>query len=163
MFHFECQHSTTPIQLVARVVATSALVLALAFNAGCTSTVAPASSGPCVDRSGSYILRVTQRSGTCGNDGDVAESVVNIDATAQQAFSANCTDDSTVTADNCSIQFTTTCKREDLGRGWTTQERGKSTWTPDGAHGSATAQLTVLRGDGILECTSTVDITWERQ
>ena len=134
------------------------------LNAACTSTVDPARpSGPCADRSGSYVVRITQRSGTCGNDGESTEGIVNIDATTQQALEDKCTGESTPSEDNCSIQFTATCARDDLGHGWKTHETGKSTWNQDGSEGSGTAQLTVFRGDGIQECRSTLNITWMRQ
>lgn len=134
------------------------------LSAACTSTVEPAQpSGPCADRSGSYVVRITQRSGTCGDDGDSSEGIVNIDATTQQALESSCTGESTPSDDNCSIQFNITCAREDLGRGWTTRETGKSTWNQGGSEGSGTAQVTIYRGDGIQECRSTVNITYVRQ
>ena len=140
------------------------LVAGAVLAIGCTSTVeASRPTGPCADRSGSYVFRMTQRSGTCGVDGDVAEAVVNFDATTQQAFESSCTGEATPSEDNCSIEFTVTCARDDLGPGWTTHETGKSTWNQDGSEGSGTAQLTIFRGDGIQVCRSTVNMTWVRQ
>lgn len=131
----------------------------------CSSTVVreEGADGPCVERSGSYIVRFTQRSGTCGTDGEVAESVVNVDDTTKQAVADNCTGDIINAEDNCSVQVTITCKRDDLGRGWTALERGKVTWSRDGSSASGTEQLSIFRGDGIQECTSVMDVTWTRQ
>ncbi len=155
--HHHLQHHR---RSVLRIASLAASLLALS----CTSTVEPApESGPCAARSGSYIIRATHRSGSCGEDGAVTEGVVNFDATTEQAVSDACTGETTPSDDNCSLQFTVTCKRDDLGAGWTVREVGKSTWSRDGSRGSGTEQVTVFRGDGIQECTSLADITWERQ
>ncbi len=144
--------------------ATPSVLAAAILSAACTSTVeSERPSGPCADRSGSYVVRITQRSGTCANDGDTTEAIVNFDATTQQALESSCTGESTPSEDNCSIQFTIKCARDDLGPGWTTHETGKSTWNEDGSEGAGTAQLTLFRGNGIQECRSTVNITWVRQ
>lgn len=77
---------------------------------------------------------------------------MNIDATTQQALESSCMGESTPSEDNCSLQFTVTCARNDIGPGWTTHETGKSSWNQDGSEGSGTGQLTIFRGDGLQEC-----------
>lgn len=118
------------------------------------SLAACATSGPCVDRVGSYIVDFDERDGTCGQ---INETVVNI---GSGGAPTSCTGNNVASTDNCSIDANIQCPTSD---GDTLIEVGQITWNGDGSSGSGTIAISLLDPGGNALCEGTYDVHYNRQ
>ncbi len=134
-------------------------ILVPLFAAACSgssSSSAPA-SGPCVDRSGTYLQSLTQQSGTCG---PLADQVFNVDS-GSSVVPSTCTNTSTSTADNCSVSFDTSCPG---AAGYTVLQHGVGHWNMDGSEASGIVQIQLIENSsGLVKCSSTYDLSIQRK
>lgn len=125
------------------------ILLLVAMTMGCATQ-----TGPCADRSGSYVVDFSTRSGNCGPQN---EGVVNLGATGAPS---TCMDNSQASTDNCAVDFNVTCP---FNAGQTVEETGQVTWNTDGSSGSGTIQLTLRDSLGDILCEGTYDVNYKRQ
>lgn len=154
---------------LARVAIVSVLLglLSLTFLDGCSSsTDSDAPAGPCAARQGTYRVVATQRSGSCGRDGETGEAVVTFDQQAGYASGGGGCQTAYVrgTDDNCVIEYDETCPFDlaSLPNG-KIRKVGKATWNQPGTSANVTEQWTVYNEAGRVECTSAVDVTYTKQ
>jgi len=117
--------------------ASIALLLALAACSG---------GGPCKDRSGTYDVTYTPRSGNCGS---IPKQTVTLGGDAGATTTA-CSAKVNVSSDDCAITTDVTCPDG-------TTSHGAITWDADGAKASGTFQLTAP------VCSGTYDVSWLRR
>jgi hypothetical protein len=116
-------------------------VVVLFLVAGCGPMV-------CKDRSGTYTMSTTRRTGDCGNLG---ETVVQVGG----GGSGSCSGGSTASEDNCEITVNTTCKDAE----GSLTSRGKVTWNADGTEGSGVLELVFTGADA---CQGTYDVRYRK-
>jgi len=132
-------------------------ILLAAALLGCSSA-GSTSSAPanCADRNGTFTMRYTQRSGTCGA---IPEQVVMIKP-GLTVPSADCPGEITTSNDNCAITSNVTCAADVNGNIVT--KKGKFTWDAAGAKGSGIVELMLTDKAGKLVCLSTYDVVTEK-
>jgi hypothetical protein len=137
----------------------AAALAALLLLEGCSS--APAQpSGPCADRSGSYLYTLDARSGDCGQH---SENLIVVDSKSASAPSG-CQNESSTSSDNCHVTVDLTgCPDDAAAKGDTADFKGTVTWSHDGASGSGVVDLTVYFPSGQIACHGTFDARYQRQ
>jgi hypothetical protein len=137
--------------------------LVAAVLSGCIISVPSADSDGgatrCADRTGSYVARFVEQSGTCG---PLPDQVLTIQSTQSgQAVPAGCTGTVTPSSDNCTVQVDMTCPGEP---GTHVTQQGQATWSTDASSGSATLQVsTSVDADGSVTCSSSYAVSYTRQ
>lgn len=117
------------------------------------------SSGPCAQRSGTYRLNFTERTGTCGA---IPEQITTIDS-EPTAPDAPCTGEIRYSMDNCEVTLVNiVCPQNTIAAGDTSTENGKVTWSQDGASGNGQEQLVVKTSTGQIQCQSSYDLVGTR-
>jgi hypothetical protein len=135
------------------VAALSSVVIA------CSSSDDAAETGPCAQRSGSYIARYTVRSGDCGA---TAEVVLNVD---KQPTSVDppCTGSISYTPDNCEVTYSSSCPNDGAVKGATLTVTGKSEWRRDAEVGTAVEDWSLVDANGQTVCHGTYDVLITKQ
>ena len=115
--------------------------------------------GPCAQRSGSFLMQYTRRTGSCG---DIAETISNV---PQQPTGpvAPCTGSISYSADNCEVTYDNTCPTDAIVKGGSGSVTGHSKWSVDGAYGEATESLAFFNADKAAICAGTYDVKATRQ
>jgi hypothetical protein len=98
----------------------------------------------CKDRSGSYTLTHSRRSGDCG---EIPELVI-----APGGEASDCTGEPVFSEDNCEVTMNTICGP--------TKATGKVTWNADGTEGSGVMQYTYKEGADY--CIGTYDVRYRQ-
>lgn len=144
----------------------SVAVVASLITACSSSTDGNEPAGPCAPRQGTYKVVATQRSGTCGNDGESAEAIVSFDQAAGYASGGSGCEAAYVRAtdDNCVIEYDETCPLNlaSLPNG-KIRKVGKATWNTASTRATVAEQWTITNQAGQAECTSAVDVTITKQ
>jgi len=129
--------------------------LCLLLLAACSGTGA-AKPTHCVDRSGSYRVTWTERSGDCG---PISEQVIVLDPMTVNQVTTACKGTITTTGDNCSVTSDLVCT---LPSGTVSENRATIHWSEDSSIGGGIVQL-VLRADSNGPgCNSTYDESYTR-
>lgn len=102
----------------------------------------------------SYRVNFAERQGNCG---PIAETVTAPTNTGGPP-DPNCTDRTTVSADQCTVAVDRTCR---VATGEDVTFRGPVHWNKDGSIGTGTVQEVVVRG-GAAVCTSTYDVSYTK-
>lgn len=137
---------------------TSTLVLGLsaALGGACSSS----SSGPCAQRSGTYLQQYTTRSGDCGT---ISEQIVTI-TKQPTSIDAPCSGSIKYTADNCHVTYEVVCPiTKGPLAGGKTRAAGTTDWNQDGSHGSAIEQQTDYGPDGRSACDGSYGVVLQRR
>jgi hypothetical protein len=134
------------------IVAYVVLVGCGAVLGACSSS---GSSGPCVDRSGTYAITFTPISGNCGAVGTVVDVI-----TPGQGTSNSCTGSDTAPADNCTVTLSQwACP---TSAGGTLVETGDAHWSEDGSTATGILEITVTLSDG-LTCSGSYNVKYQRE
>lgn len=114
--------------------------------------------GECDQREGTYELRYTETSGTCG---DIPNQVFTIERQPTEIV-APCTGEIVYSADNCEVtNVDVTCPETGVAADAFSVSNGKYLWDCDAGAGEGTANLRVSDSVGIL-CQSSYDVFAER-
>lgn len=142
--------------LNARSATTALLCLFLsALGTACSS----GDDGPCDQRSGTYRVVYTERSGNCGA---LTEQIVTIDA-QPTAPDAPCTGEIRYSADNCEVtNVNVICPEPGIATGAYSVQNGKYTWSTSGSSGGGSVTFRVYDGDDALLCQSTYSVSAQR-
>jgi hypothetical protein len=135
----------------------STLLVGVFFLACSNDDAAP--EGPCAQRSGSYLMKYTERSGTCGKG---VENVVNI-TSQPTTVDPPCSGSISYSADNCEVSYSTTCPNDGAVKGGELTITGKSKWNKDATSGTATETWTLRNPDKTTLCLGTYDVVGTRQ
>jgi hypothetical protein len=130
---------------------------ALAFVmvvAGC----GPGASGPCAQRSGTYRLDFSERTGDCGPQ---SESIVTI-AGEPVAPDSPCMGQILYSTDNCNVTEVNVACPDSAVAGSTLVTNGKTSWSTDGASGGGQTVITLIDASGVYLCSSSYDVTATR-
>ncbi|MEZ4376225.1 MAG: hypothetical protein R3B07_35805 [Polyangiaceae bacterium] len=115
--------------------------------------------GPCAQRSGTYRIVYTERSGNCGA---LTETIGTIDA-QPTAPPAPCTGEIRYSEDNCEVtNVNITCPEPAVSTGAYSIQNGKYSWSTDGSSGSGSLNLKVYDGNDALLCQSTYSASAQR-
>jgi hypothetical protein len=79
------------------------------------------------------------------------------------AIDPPCKGNISYTADNCEVTYDSTCPTDGAVKGGDVVSSGHSKWNTAATHGTATEQLTAHNSAGRTLCTSTYDVTLDRQ
>lgn len=141
-------------------------VLSLGLYACSSSADGEQRTGPCAVRQGTYRVVATQRSGTCGADGESAEAIVSFDQAAAYASGGGGCEIAYArgTDDNCVIEYDETCPLNlaSLPNG-KIRKVGKATWNEAGTSATVTEQWTLTDARGQVQCSSAVDVSYTKQ
>jgi hypothetical protein len=152
---------------------------------GCTTNVVKSGSGTgsdaggpaCAARAGNYVVTAAVQDGTCGPLRDSTFKVeectqtfcfayenANLagETTTLESRVAGCVGTVTVTADNCTAEYSYNCKSASANVDHN-QKVGKIVWSADGTSANGTDQFSLFSSTGKSLCTSNYTITIAKQ
>lgn len=112
--------------------------------------------GPCEERSGSYIVRMTETEGNCG---EAPTAVANADL--PPTTDPNCEQTTLVSDDECEITTLIECAEPSVGPDVTSKMRTVIRWAHDGESADGVATISITTPDSVL-CHSSYDVTVDR-
>lgn len=145
------------MKLKAAVVAVVALVGCGGGTEGATNTTGGGLGGVggCVQRSGTYRINMTARSGNCGTSAEYVESL----SSQPTDVAAPCSGTIQYSNDNCAVTTDVTCPAENDTILRTT---GKVTWSQNAGQGSGIVSLLLKNSSGTTVCQGTYDAVYTR-
>lgn len=137
----------------------SSVLIALLFVSSCGSSGSD-DPGVCSQRSGTYRIAYTERSGNCGA---IPEQMGTFDAQPTTPPPPCTSGEIRYSADNCEVtNINIVCPEDAVAPGATSTTNGKYTWNADGSRGVGEMTIMLKESSGLGICQSSYNVVATR-